>query len=75
MAKLPIISIVSDEEAEEAEFVVCLRAAEDPKAFTDNEHGACAHCGEGIIYRPYMPKRPPKICLQCAGDLANRGLA
>jgi hypothetical protein len=25
----------------------------------------CCACGVPVIFRPYMPKRPPRICLEC----------
>jgi len=68
------IDIVSNEEAEKADFVVCLRIGM-PSSFTDNEYGKCAHCGHGIFFRPYMPKKPAKICVQCLNDLAIGGKA
>lgn len=65
----PIIKIVSDEDAERADFVVCLRVgASSP--FTDNETGTCTRCGHAIFFRPYVPQKPPKICMQCAVELA-----
>jgi hypothetical protein len=68
------IAVVSNEEAEKATFVVCLRLGE-PSPFTDNEYGKCAHCGHGIFFRPYVPTTPPKICLQCAIDFGRGGKA
>lgn len=60
------IEIVSDEEAENADFCICMPAwYESP--FSDNEFGVCSKCGCEIMFRPYMPKRPPKICIECAG--------
>ena len=64
------IKIVSNEEAERADFVVCVRAG-SPSPFPDNETGICSRCGHPIIFRPYMPKAPPKICVECAVGLAE----
>lgn len=58
------INIVSDEEAETADVVVCVRVG-TPSPFTDNLVGHCLHCGHAILYRPYVPKKPVKICMQC----------
>lgn len=66
-AKVPI-TVVSDEEAEEVDAVVCLRAG-SPSPFTDNETGVCSQCGHAIFFRPYMPKKPRKICVQCLDRL------
>jgi hypothetical protein len=66
------IKVVSDAEAEECDFVVCMRDADQPVAlFPDDVHGLCAVCLAPIHYRPHVPKAPPKICLQCAARKAN----
>ena len=67
------IKVVEGEEAEQVDFVVCMREG-SPSPFTDNLTGVCAHCGHGIFFRPYMPKKPTKICVVCAIDLAERKL-
>lgn len=64
------IKIVSEEEANKADFVVCCRTG-TPSHFTDNVVDVCAHCGHGIYFRPYIPKAPTKICINCAADLAT----
>jgi uncharacterized protein (DUF983 family) len=56
---------------DEIDFVVCMRADEDPQYFTDNLRGVCSRCGAAIIFRPYAPKEPEKICVQCAMELAQ----
>lgn len=61
------MNIVSSEEAEKADFVVCMRVGEgDEGMFKDNVRARCPECGHMIYYRPHNPKRPPKICMQCA---------
>lgn len=62
------IPIVTEAEAEESDYAVCCRQADDPGEFTDNLVGQCCACGEAVIFRPYMPARPPKICVQCLID-------
>jgi hypothetical protein len=64
--------LVSDEEAEQCDYVVCVRVG-TPSHFTDDETGVCAHCGHAIFWRPSMPKRPPKICIQCMLDIERAG--
>jgi hypothetical protein len=61
------IPIVSDEEAEKADFVVCVRSP-GPKYFPDNEYGHCVVCGHLVTFRPYMPKKPQRLCLECFAD-------
>jgi hypothetical protein len=55
----------SDEECEQADFVVCAPASTD-SPFPDNVHTVYAICGAAIIHRPTAPSRPPKVCLACA---------
>lgn len=59
------VHIVTPEECETADVVVC--APKDTwTPFPDNEEGECSVCGHPIIFRPHAPKRPPKVCLECA---------
>lgn len=58
-------TVVSDEEANLADMVVCARADMD-SPFDDNETGVCCKCGTAIIFRPYVPKKLPRVCLTCA---------
>lgn len=61
------IRIVSAEEAEQADFCVCMRVGDgDMFRFDDNLYGKCADCGHAIYFRPYNPKRPTYICAPCA---------
>lgn len=60
---LDVIQVVSNEEAEKAEFVLC--APDGPSSFADNIKTVCSMCGTAIMHRPYIPKKPPKICIQC----------
>jgi hypothetical protein len=62
--------IVSQEEAETAEAVVCMRVGEGHEGlFADNMRGACSTCGHAIYFRPHNPQKPPRICMQCFEDL------
>jgi len=58
------IEIVSDEEAEKAEFLVCVRVGQ-PTPFDDNETGVCSKCGAEVQFRPYAPKTPQRLCMEC----------
>jgi hypothetical protein len=66
----PKIQIVSDEEAEEADVVVCC-TADMPSYFDDNVYTTCAECGVEIYHRPYMPKKPRKVCIECAIKMSD----
>lgn len=60
----PAMQVVSDEEAEHCDFLVCVPATW-PSRFTDNFKGVCCHCGVEVIYRWHAPRKPKKICLEC----------
>lgn len=64
-ALLSHVKVVSDAEAEEAEFVICCTTG-TPSLFTDNVETVCAFCGTGIFHRPHVPKKPRKVCIECA---------
>jgi hypothetical protein len=69
---LPPIRVVSDpEEMEQAEAVICMPDGEG-QYFDDDVRTVCARCGVRIHHRPYQPKRPPKICLECAASAAEQ---
>jgi hypothetical protein len=72
MIDIPI-QIVSDEEAEQADFVVCMPLG--PSPFADNVTAKCCDCEQAIMHRPHVPKRPPKICITCAADRGTGGRA
>ena len=65
--KRPPFEITDHQEAEKADYYVCLRCEDDPHEFPDNMTGFCALCGVPIIYRPHAPITPRKICTICAG--------
>lgn len=58
------VKVVSDEEGEQADVVVCIRTGMF-SPFADNLTGHCLQCGHPILYRPYAPKKPAKICIVC----------
>jgi hypothetical protein len=62
---LPPITVVSDDEAEEIEYLVCAPATEEP-IFDDNFFGTCCSCGTRVQYRWHAPRKPQKICMACA---------
>lgn len=66
------VQIVSDDEAEQSDFVVCV-PADWPTPFSDNLTTTCHDCGCAVVHRPYAPKRPPKICLNCVTARINGG--
>lgn len=57
------VTVVNDDEAEKADFTVCMPAGKSP--FKDNLYGSCSECGRAIMFRPHAPKKPAKICYQC----------
>lgn len=61
---MPNIKVVTEEEAEAADMLVCCRTPDDG-TFSDNLTSTCSMCGHNIYFRPHVPKTPPKICMQC----------
>ncbi len=59
--------IVSEEEAEKSEGVICMPWSTE-SYFDDDVKTVCFSCGQAIRHRPTAPKRPPKICIACAPD-------
>jgi hypothetical protein len=68
------IEFDSDGNGEHADMVVCRRLT-SPLLMPDNLIDLCAKCGEAIQHRPHVPKRPPKVCLECVSPLANKAAA
>src|SRR6516225_2495922 len=66
-AKIPV---VDDDEAESCDFVVC--APKGPSPFKDNFTGNCCICGIEIMYRWHAPRRPKKICIECAAKQVGK---
>ena len=64
------VRIAPDEELEEASMVVCM-PNDSPSYFSDDVYTTCAECGVGIHHRPYMPKKPKKVCIECAVKLMD----
>lgn len=62
------VKVVSQEEAEKADYVVCM-PADEPEYFTDNLRGHCSVCNRVVVFRPHAPKKPPRVCIHCASLL------
>jgi len=65
VADRPKIEVASDDEAEEADFLVCVRASE-PSVFDDDLYDFCCKCSEKVRHRPHAPIVPKRICMVCA---------
>jgi hypothetical protein len=64
--KLPGLSpikVISDEKAEECDFLVCMPWG--PSPFDDNLTGHCCECGVKVMYRWHAPRKPKRICMDC----------
>jgi hypothetical protein len=60
---------VSDEDAENAEFVVCVFPHEvAPEYAASAIEGRCSRCGAAVTFQPHAPRRPPKLCRPCARE-------
>ena len=49
----------------QGDYLVCCTASM-PSPFRDNLPGRCSRCGIAIYFRPHVPPRPKKICIDCA---------
>lgn len=68
------IEITENGDAEDAKAVVCARLT-SPLLMPDNLIDLCAKCRRAIQYRPHVPKRPPKICFECALPIVEKEAA
>ena len=64
------VHVRSHEECEQAQYVVCT-TADTPSPWPDNKITNCGICGVPVQYRPYMPERPMKICIECFWKTTN----
>jgi hypothetical protein len=67
----PPIPVVTDEKAEECDFLVCV-PANTPSRFEDNLTGFCCECGVKVIYRWHAPRKPKRICMDCMVKLGEQ---
>ncbi len=66
------VTMVSDAEAETADFLVCMPAS-CASQFGDDFYGHCVECGVKVRYRWHAPRKPKRICVECAVKAAERG--
>ena len=62
------IKVVDDATAEAADYVLCMPDGQ-AEYFTDDVHTQCFFCLRPIHHRPHVPKRPKKICIDCAARM------
>ena len=62
------MTVVSEAKAEDAEMVVCLLEGMFT-LFEDNLTAPCACCRRTVIFRPTAPKKPQKLCMDCAAPM------
>jgi hypothetical protein len=61
------MKIVDDEAAEASDVVVCSRwKAGMPTLPMPHAIGKCGDCGHAIVISHSSPKKPKKICMECA---------
>lgn len=59
------VEFVTPEQAEEMDVLVCVPWT-TPPLLPDNQRGTCAMCQGRVQLRPYAPKRPMRVCVDCA---------
>jgi hypothetical protein len=57
--------------AENCEMLIC-RLVTDPLLFPDNKVGRCQKCLRPVQFRPHAPKKPPKMCDECARPIVEK---
>ena len=59
------MKVVKQDSAENCNFLLCIKAT-DPQPSKDNERGECCECGVAVTFRPTAPRKPKRICIDCA---------
>jgi hypothetical protein len=74
MTPLNPFEVVSIEDAEKADAVICA-PADTPTPWPDNVRTTCHDCDTPIIHRPYIPAQPMKLCFACGMQRMQGGRA
>lgn len=69
--KLDKVEITADDDAEHVDIVVC-RLVTTPLLEPDNLLANCMKCFRMVQFRPYAPKKPPRMCDECAAPVMAR---
>lgn len=62
----PCVRTLTPAEAEGSDALVCVPWS-NPPILADNARGLCEQCWITLQFRPDAPKRPMKLCCECAG--------
>lgn len=69
----PDVRVVTPEEAEQCDFVVCMRDEPGiPRAPLAANFGQCSECQHPIYWANSAPKTVRKVCVQCGARMAKR---
>ena len=71
----PSITVVTPEEAEQCDLVVCMRVSEARLIAPGSTQQACHDCGHPIWVAPTSPAAPIKVCVHCAEQRMRGGRA
>jgi len=63
------VEVVSDEECERANYVVCALVRDEPSPVPNSYQTSCCECFRLIWVSPYSPLTPPKVCIECAAQM------
>jgi len=65
------IKVISEAEAEKADYVVCSRVCDGGFPVMPNSYKArCFSCDTEVWVSPSAPLTPPRVCFVCACELA-----
>ena len=59
------VQFISADEAEEMDALICMPWT-TPPILPDNQRGTCAMCKGRVQHRPDAPRKPMRVCVDCA---------
>lgn len=64
------VHVLPPAECETADVVVCVLKG-TPTPFSDNLEGVCQWCLRAVVFRPYTPAKPPRMCVGCVAKFLS----
>ena len=64
--------VAGDKDTDTAQLVVCAEATPDAFRVDGTIEVACSKCGKIVLLSPDSPRKPPKVCMDCAIACANK---
>lgn len=64
--------VAGDKDQDKAEMIVCAESTPDAFKVKGTVAVPCSKCGVMVLLSPDSPKGPPKVCMPCAIELAEK---